>query len=909
MVPGEFHKASSMSKSILVLEENSVIHGLIASALDVEGVTVHHEFNPQNYAERASALSPDLILIGNSDQDPQFDVYRSIKGDSSLDSVPVVMMANSRDSVTQEMLDELQVAGVVRKPFEANDLQQQVSKHLNIADLVGSFEYRQSQETREDQTNPLENLDVVDPELRGMISGEEAPEPPHVASVVEEDVLSDALQPEGFFEAVEEGGDEFDTTTLSELEGDTLDAEEGISLETLESVEPLDDEFPMMETPSSEESLEELGAADLLEDEMVAEEVLSPQEFDQPLEASMADSGADEVEELALDAIEVDLEEQEESFAAMDEELGSDIPMSMGENGDSTPGEAEFVEENIPLSVKHMMDAKPGLQVDESLQDDMGMTADDGLVFEPGSEEEYITDELIQLDAFDVGAEEDFSAGVEAEKGFSAGAGAEPEPEPFDDMPMPSEAGMFGGEDASEFQGIEVEDEEFSADSMGEEDDAITDEYLGNEEIDEESILKATQEEESMEVGPIEGDLGDLDEFVSAEGLGEATPLTEGLEVNAEDDLSGPNLADISALEEQETLIERNFKSLDEEGAAWAAEQEAGFEAPEKVDEWTEIEDEPVSPDAESGLDAMEPVEETLSDAFDEGDEMEVMEPLAGADETMFMPMGEGDGEDDLMDPPLGVPPGFIPKKYEEFPEDALRPPFVGPESEGDSPTPVPRHKPDEVLEDPDSLSPVLESEEMLMEEAEAQDEFAAMDDAFEDTSSGDGSSFFDGVDVEDVEVSAGEDGDLSFDDAFASLRDDIEKNPEGEKLDDVLRMEGIRDRVGRLDFSLPQNESTFSRGMGVYSLADPSESPSDFPKALWGDGSSPTQVRLHPESISEGLGLTANADGVISLLDQDTRNKLGEVLDEIISLSVRKAVQEEMPKMMERLVKDDPRT
>ena len=51
-----------MSKSILVLEENSVIHGLVASALDMDGLTVHHEFNPAKYVERARMLQPDLIL-------------------------------------------------------------------------------------------------------------------------------------------------------------------------------------------------------------------------------------------------------------------------------------------------------------------------------------------------------------------------------------------------------------------------------------------------------------------------------------------------------------------------------------------------------------------------------------------------------------------------------------------------------------------------------------------------------------------------------------------------------------------------------------------------------------------------------------------------------------------------------
>jgi hypothetical protein len=56
------------------------------------------------------------------------------------------------------------------------------------------------------------------------------------------------------------------------------------------------------------------------------------------------------------------------------------------------------------------------------------------------------------------------------------------------------------------------------------------------------------------------------------------------------------------------------------------------------------------------------------------------------------------------------------------------------------------------------------------------------------------------------------------------------------------------------------------------------------------------------PPAAAPSLGASAAEASALSLLDPDIRAKLGQVLDEIISISVRKAVQEEMPKIMERL-------
>ena len=57
-----------MTKSILVLEQNPEIQGLIASSLNPESIEVHQESDPEAFLSKAYEIRPDLIFVGNTEQ-------------------------------------------------------------------------------------------------------------------------------------------------------------------------------------------------------------------------------------------------------------------------------------------------------------------------------------------------------------------------------------------------------------------------------------------------------------------------------------------------------------------------------------------------------------------------------------------------------------------------------------------------------------------------------------------------------------------------------------------------------------------------------------------------------------------------------------------------------------------------
>jgi hypothetical protein len=174
-----------------------------------------------------------------------------------------------------------------------------------------------------------------------------------------------------------------------------------------------------------------------------------------------------------------------------------------------------------------------------------------------------------------------------------------------------------------------------------------------------------------------------------------------------------------------------------------------------------------------------------------------------------------------------------------------------------------------------------------------------------------------------------------SFEDAFAALKEEIELNPQGERIDDVLKMEQLQDQVAKIEFNIPQHEHALARGIPLYALPDASSGrgAADAAKTLRAapslgsaDASVESMRRMVEENSTSQAAMSsvkttvttktttaiktdtvsvAGVDLSGSLLDEATKARLSQVLDEIISVSVRKAVREEMPRLMERIAKE----
>ncbi|MCH8887183.1 MAG: hypothetical protein IIC13_11375 [SAR324 cluster bacterium] len=1020
-----------MNKSILVLDENSVIHGLISSALDMEGLKLHHEFNPEKFVERASSVMPDLILVGKSEQDPELSICRQLK--ETLEQVPLVLMTGSMDSVSPEDMKKMQVAGVVRKPFEASDLQQQVGRHLDISDLVGAgYEFRQSQITGEEAPNPLANLDVVDDEVLELMreNGGTPPPPDAEPGVVGEDVLAETLEPERAFEKIDSG--------------------EG--LQSAESMEgAFQEEEPVILEDESE--LEELSAEDLLEEEAPEEAILEPAGFDQSLEEGETSGGEETPALPEMEEIEVELPDSALDVEGMKQEFAGD-KAEPPESEPPEPSSSEDVKENIPLSVRRMMDLKPVFSREDSTAS--GGADADGLSIEPDDAEvEALQSELDTFDDIGDGKEEieeqeiefldqseledleetgtdqsgqlfeaagdeaagDEAAGDEAAGDEAAGDEAAGDKAAGDGLEVIDldaeelEAGEIGEEAADAFamppvepdtlgglddgdataddtandtadggplpEGVAEEKPAVAAepDEKGDE-DYFLEEYLGDEEIDEDQIISAEDPEEFPEL--TEEDEKELDFLVSEEeqelsqldSLEDEQFATDGeneiIELDQdEDDLIGTSLEEDPPAEDggkmpldpaasEEPLFERNFNALDEEQGTFTSGgiDSASLEEAPPVGDAAEPGAQSITLEGTLGTEGEEDGGESTGDGTGDG---------AGENTGEITVEGavEGAVDDDAIWEPE-TPASFVAKPNEEFPSDAVQEPFTGRQEEAGDPSPTPRFTADEVLEDPDTMEPVLPMDESQLEEApeiaglvmEGEKEvpeqslaeaMEAMDQSEGDdlvsmlsadehpdasdfipsgessdtpelvaTEEGAGDGTEDGAEdgPEDSAEDSAEDTDSEFDSLFSSMQDDIAAHPDGEHLDDVLRLEGIRARVAALDLALPQNESPFSRAVGIYALAGEAGD-SAYPSAMWGkegvsaqpaagDAEREVSPAIDTPTAPPGVGLESG-----SLLDADIRTKLGAVLDEIISVSVRKAVQEEMPKFMERMSKE----
>ena len=199
-----------MSQLILVLEENPEIQSLIAASLKASAISVTQESNPDLFVQQALNLEPDLILLSNSGGDQNYKNYREIRKDPQLKNIPIILLVNPKDELDENIISKLGIDGLLRKPFEASMLQEQLSQFVTLDDNFGIEPDNEGEDFKIDMSS-------IDNQLNDIKEWEqEVNSPVEEGSQVTEELEQNALEPKFYSSA----GSEMDSMILDDISAD-----------------------------------------------------------------------------------------------------------------------------------------------------------------------------------------------------------------------------------------------------------------------------------------------------------------------------------------------------------------------------------------------------------------------------------------------------------------------------------------------------------------------------------------------------------------------------------------------------------------------------------------------------------------------------------------------------------------
>tara|TARA_Y100001949_G_scaffold132330_1_gene113845 strand:+ start:152 stop:2074 length:1923 start_codon:yes stop_codon:yes gene_type:complete len=127
-----------MDELILVLEENPEIQAVISASLKDSPVFINQELDPDYFFQQVQNLNPDLIFLSNSDRERNYRTCRNIREDPAIKNIPVILLVNAKDEINEDALRELKINGMLRKPFEASMLKEQISQYISLDENFGA---------------------------------------------------------------------------------------------------------------------------------------------------------------------------------------------------------------------------------------------------------------------------------------------------------------------------------------------------------------------------------------------------------------------------------------------------------------------------------------------------------------------------------------------------------------------------------------------------------------------------------------------------------------------------------------------------------------------------------------------------------------------------------------------------
>ena len=316
-----------MSQSVLILEENQAVQGLIASTLWESQLKVYQKNQPSEVLSFAQEHQPDLIILASTTVGQTFKLAEQIRESLEFVQTPIIALLSSKDVLDAKQLQNSGINDYLRKPFEAASFQELVKKYIPSAFVLGPASLYQKAQSFEEETRPEEEPSIFDDEMmKALEFNEETEEQEDIPDVNFSDDLEEEL--DIFLEEEE---------TFSDAEEKKITASSLVQSQISEEVEEL-----------GENDFEEL---DALEDSFEEEDELLLDEEEEEDELLLDE----EEEEYLLD------ESEEEEFVLPEEEEAEFL---------TDPEKDEFQILNEDVSMDDLLEEKEMLEEDKDTLDE-----------------------------------------------------------------------------------------------------------------------------------------------------------------------------------------------------------------------------------------------------------------------------------------------------------------------------------------------------------------------------------------------------------------------------------------------------------------------------------------------------------------------------------------------------------
>lgn len=128
-----------MTPSILVIDDDRMIHKLISAALDADGYELVFAGTGKEAREILNHMVPNLVLLDLVLPDMDgYQICKTLRSDPRTAKIPIIMLTSIGDLETRLKAFDLGVDDFLKKPFQLDELQARVKVHLRRASSIYS---------------------------------------------------------------------------------------------------------------------------------------------------------------------------------------------------------------------------------------------------------------------------------------------------------------------------------------------------------------------------------------------------------------------------------------------------------------------------------------------------------------------------------------------------------------------------------------------------------------------------------------------------------------------------------------------------------------------------------------------------------------------------------------------------